>query len=77
MAIMPWLAMSAAARPSSASSVELRQLRGAEGGVGRHADRAAEREHLVVDERQLVQHAGQRRADRAVGMDDGAGPWRR
>ncbi len=73
MAIIPWLAMSAAVRPSSASSVSSRQLRGAEGGVRRHPDRAPEREHLVVDERQLVEHAGQRRGDRAVGVDDGAG----
>ena len=52
---------------------EPRQLRGAEGRVGRHADRAAEGEHLVVDERQLIEHAGQRRAHGTVGVDDRAG----
>ena len=47
----PWLAISAAVLPSSASSTALGQLGRAEGRVGRHPHRAAEGEHRVVDAR--------------------------
>src|SRR3954452_22178901 len=50
------------------------QLVGAEGRVRRHPHGPAELEHLVVDRRQLVEHAAERRRHRRVRVHHGPGP---
>src|SRR3954447_10498956 len=50
------------------------QLVGAEGRVRRHAHGPAELEHLVVDRRQLVEHAAHGRRHRGVRVHDRATP---
>ena len=49
------------------------QLGRAERRVRRHPDRAAEQQLLVVEDRQLVEHAGDRGGVRRVGVHDGGG----
>ena len=71
--IAPWFAISAAVRPSSASSTDVGQLGRAEGRVGRHRHGAAEQQHLVVHAGQLVEHARERGRHRRVGVHDRAG----
>ena len=48
------------------------ELRGAEGLVRRDPHRAAEEQHRVVNAGQLIEHAGERRRHRRMGVDDGA-----
>ncbi len=71
-ATVPWLASSAALRPSSAVTAAAASSGVPKVAYGRDAHGAAEQQHLVVDDGQLLEHAGDRGRRRRVRVNDGA-----